>query len=303
MLQRGLAYISVHNYPAGTNKAHEPAQTYLAYVYGSKDIEERRSAAEIAGKNGYCREKLFGVDCSGFVYQMALAASLSIDHGTSNQSEVLTWENALKNATFDASGLRPKKYTATQLPPNKLESGDFIYYKDAGGVIVHSGMVLKFADQLLIFQSNGSKNMNCPLNYSPSNRGPRVLTIGEINSAFNNRSWTIQERAERAITYAGAIRLELLEEVIVNAISPIIINGIVNEYLSSPVKVQVVDQDGKGVKGANINFAVKSGGGRVDQTTAVTDVDGYAETKWKLGNENGSQVLEVSGTKDGTAFK
>jgi hypothetical protein len=145
MLKQGLHLVNKNNSIA--------PQEYLAYVFGSKDILEKHRSTKT------CTDKLFGLDCSGMVYQMALNAGFELPHGTAEQTKPSSWVTALKSAKI--LGLGPKAYTKTELPKEKLQNGDFIYWVDKDGHVVHSGLVLQSNSKLLIFQSNGSGSSEC----------------------------------------------------------------------------------------------------------------------------------------------
>lgn len=64
--------------------------------------------------------------------------------------------------------------------------------------------------------------------------------------------------------------------------------------LNEPVQVRVITiADGTGVEGAEVRWAVASGGGSVEVETGVTDAQGFARTSWTLGSEEGEQTLEA----------
>jgi hypothetical protein len=74
-------------------------------------------------------------------------------------------------------------------------------------------------------------------------------------------------------------------------------SGIVGTNLTNPLIVKVAAVDGIGVAGATVNFAVASGGGSVGTATAVSDINGLAQTTFKLGTGTGVQsVTATSGS-------
>ena len=63
--------------------------------------------------------------------------------------------------------------------------------------------------------------------------------------------------------------------------------GAAGAELADPVRVRVTDARGRPVPGASVTFAVTQGGGSVEPSTAATDADGRAETRWTLGPQAG----------------
>jgi hypothetical protein len=53
--------------------------------------------------------------------------------------------------------------------------------------------------------------------------------------------------------------------------------------LPQPIVVQLVDQAGEPLAGVTVRFDITSGGGQLTATTAVTDAQGHASTRWRLG--------------------
>ena len=150
----------------------KPAQIGLAYSYGSKDYKIRQ-----APPAGSCKEQLYGLDCSGFIYQLAISAGLKFPQGSADtQRKVVTWENAFK-ANPEYSKLKMQDFG--QLSISELESGDIIYWTE-GGVAKHIGIVLKTANGLAVFQSNGASGGTCEKNYG-TKRGPRQISLQNLS--------------------------------------------------------------------------------------------------------------------------
>ena len=64
-------------------------------------------------------------------------------------------------------------------------------------------------------------------------------------------------------------------------------------YLQGGVAVRAVDQAGGPVRGVALRLAVVLGGGTVDDQELVTDANGLARTRWRLGKRAGPQSVEV----------
>ena len=71
--------------------------------------------------------------------------------------------------------------------------------------------------------------------------------------------------------------------------------GLIGEPLAEPfvVRVRDRDQDNKPLEGVQVTFTVLTGGGSLSTTTAITDVRGLAKSTLTLGNEPGTNTVEV----------
>jgi hypothetical protein len=117
-----------------------PAQDGLAYSFGSKNPDKRDHPPA-----SFCPAAVFGLDCSGLIFQLARAAGLAIAQGPSIlQAEATTWNQSLA----------PYKLRMRSVPffPNGLESGDIIAWTNKK----HIGMYVQLdAGDSGILQSNG----------------------------------------------------------------------------------------------------------------------------------------------------
>jgi hypothetical protein len=157
---------SKHTYPsAGTDS---PAQTGLAYSWGSKDYHIRQIPPTTSG----CMDKkIYGLDCSGMLWAMTQAAGITVEPKYNFFVEYVSsaskWTKAFK-ASADYKDLKMKN--EGQLPRYKMKNGDIILWKQHVGVYLQG----KF------YQSNGtSKAPGCKDNLQ-SNRGPRVISADEV---------------------------------------------------------------------------------------------------------------------------
>jgi cell wall-associated NlpC family hydrolase len=153
----------------GDNK---PAQNGLSYSYGSRIYHLRQLPP--AGK---CSDEVYGLDCSGFVYQVFLKAGIYLDLPTyaDLQRQPKTIEDAIKAGYPEMTKIKVEDLG--KLPTSKFESGDIIYWKNENGEAYHIGIVLKDGTgKLGIAQSNGVSNGTCENNYG-INRGPRFCNI------------------------------------------------------------------------------------------------------------------------------
>lgn len=133
----------------------------LAYVLGSKYID---SPSKYSGNS--CQEPLYGLDCSGMIYQMAKSSNLNlIPSGTIDYVKVSIWNNAFNNSP-DFNGLEMTDLFA--LPVSEIQAGDILV---ASGK--HIGWVFDDGINVSIFNSLGSGAYSCEVN-SASNHGPVI---------------------------------------------------------------------------------------------------------------------------------
>lgn len=64
--------------------------------------------------------------------------------------------------------------------------------------------------------------------------------------------------------------------------------------LADPVRVQVLDAQGRPVSGSRVTFTVSEGGGSATPAEAVTDSSGVAATRWQLGPQPGANALRIA---------
>lgn len=78
--------------------------------------------------------------------------------------------------------------------------------------------------------------------------------------------------------------------------------GSFGQQLTTPLKVRIVDNLDHIQSNVPVYFTVVSGGGSLETTSILTDVNGFAETRWTLG-PSGIQNVNASANKaDGTAI-
>ena len=69
--------------------------------------------------------------------------------------------------------------------------------------------------------------------------------------------------------------------------------GIIGETLANPFAVRVRDPDNKPLEGVPVTFTVTAGGGTLSTTSTTTNAKGRAESTLTLGNEPGTNTVEV----------
>jgi Bacterial Ig-like domain (group 1) len=63
--------------------------------------------------------------------------------------------------------------------------------------------------------------------------------------------------------------------------------------LANPLVVRLVDEGGEGVGGRAVAWVVATGGGTANPETSTTDGDGFASTRWTLGEDPGDNRLNA----------
>jgi len=104
-----VAYLIAHMLKEADNLTDRSVYTYaqdaigpfqygLAYVFGSKDMTERRQSQSATGVPGagLCKLYLYGIDCSGLLYQCLTAAGLNIPEDQASVHNLVT--SLIKNA-------------------------------------------------------------------------------------------------------------------------------------------------------------------------------------------------------------
>ncbi len=175
-------------YPAGA--ADEPAQNGLAYSYGSKNHTVRVSPTTDACVGFY---KIFGLDCSGLIYQLSTRAGLPevtppLSFGCINIMDVAKWNVAFENSQFDKLFMK----NMGALPLNARKTGDIVFYLNADGKPFHVGWVLYNSNtgKNSIFQSNG---YNIPIGECVPNlsKGPALRSVDYTHGAASHRIFRI----------------------------------------------------------------------------------------------------------------
>jgi hypothetical protein len=159
---------AMHTHPAaGTNS---PAQTGLAYSWGSKDYDVRQIPPSASG----CMDKkIYGLDCSGMVWAMTRAAGITVQPKYNFFVEYISDASKWTKA-FKASGVYKDLLMKDmgQLPKSKIKNGDVILWGRHVGIYLYG----------TFYQSNGtSRAPGCQQNLSP-NRGPRAISLSDVMS-------------------------------------------------------------------------------------------------------------------------
>jgi len=159
---------SRHTFPS--EGASKPAQTGLAYSWGSKDYAIRQAPPTIE-VNGCNDLKIYGLDCTGMLWALTQTAGITVkpkyNFFIAQVNTASLWTDAFK-ASADYKDL--KMEDKGQLKEKDIKNGDIIFWGRHVGVYINGWF----------YQSNGSsKKDGCTNNLSQSH-GPRCISLSEI---------------------------------------------------------------------------------------------------------------------------
>jgi cell wall-associated NlpC family hydrolase len=163
---------------------NQPAQVKYVYLSGIKDPTNRAKATR-----GGCPELRFGLDCSGLIYQVALAAQMqvvtgqAIDQGNpKNWTLPKDWQLEWKVAT-----------------DGTFQAGDLVVWSD------HIGIVSKAGADPVIISSLGTPG-DCERNLTSPRRGPVSKTLSYIQKEKKDKPFTLRLVATLSGTWDAFIR-------------------------------------------------------------------------------------------------
>ena len=157
----------------GPNKPEQ--KNGIAYLWGGKDHTKRQRPS---GDESICNYEIYGLDCSGFIYQIFERAGVNFVVGNANRQrkvDVLTSKIKSSIPALDKIKIEDLGEVAT----SDIASGDIIYWFKPNGVAYHIGIVLERNGSLAVFQSNGRVGENvedCEKNLGVK-RGVRILKL------------------------------------------------------------------------------------------------------------------------------
>ena len=122
-------------------------------------------------------------------------------------------------------------------------------------------------------------------------RAQSILTLGP-NSGVNTVTVSVTGIQEEPTFNAEGIRTPKAFWIIFGIDQ----QGLVGEALANPFIVEVRDQSGEPMSGAQVMFSVTAGGGTLSVTTAATDSNGRVESILTLGPDPGTNTVTVSVT-------
>lgn len=164
----------------------------LAYLWGGKNHNRKLVPSNVNDRKNRCQEPLYGLDCSGFVYQLFLLSDLKITHPTKKApedyanaeylSKPKNWRKALSEYADNSNAIKVRRIN--NLKVEEIQSGDVIFFYKPRKEASHIGICLWVGNnetgELVFFDSSGFANNTCE---NAIARGPRrsVLTQNLLN--------------------------------------------------------------------------------------------------------------------------
>ncbi len=155
----------------------------LAYVWGGKDHTKKSKPVRYRSKENKCQEELFGLDCSGFVYQIFLMSDFQFFSGDKTNpvkfadaeffSKPVNWKNPMRKYCNGQDCLVIKRINKPAF--DEIESGDILFFYDSQKTR-HIGVCLEIENQLIFFDSGGYPNRSCSI---ARDKGPRRLKMSQ----------------------------------------------------------------------------------------------------------------------------
>lgn len=174
LTKAALFFTNRDNFNPKDEGANKPAQHGLAYSWGQRNYQIRQVPP---GQGNKCPAAVFGLDCSGLLYNLFDQSGIKISSGNADsQRNVKDLEAAIKKAYPNLTKIKVEDLG--KIAEASMETGDMIYWIE-GSTAHHIGMVLNDdKGKKSIAQSNGSETDDCASNYSLK-RGPRFSAIAK----------------------------------------------------------------------------------------------------------------------------
>jgi len=154
-----------------TNYSFENQINGLAYCdAGKTDLEKIEPSAR-----SVCKEKLYGLDCSGMIYLGAKRSNLNIAEGNvDTQSDIQKWNEWLANSIYKDVTVSLEEMTFWN--DSDWNEGDIIVF-NRGTENRHIGTLVRKQnnDKLAIIHSQGSYKKTCDQNKGPK-LGPKMMS-------------------------------------------------------------------------------------------------------------------------------
>lgn len=165
-------------------RAGQPPQNKIAYSWGSKDhtIKQRPP-----GSGDNCTYTIYGLDCSGFIYQLFKknGIDLPVAQCNADMERTPSFLKRYLNAFLGKDSFEVKDLGTLLI--SDIQSGDIIYFKSTAGRVYHIGILfVNDSGEVVLYQSLGQPNRSfsndkiCQSNIDNSH-GP---VIKKINADF-----------------------------------------------------------------------------------------------------------------------
>jgi lysophospholipase L1-like esterase len=199
--------------------------------------------------------------------------------------------------------LTPAEFTATAIPDAPADIAEVSGNNQTGdaGVALSDSFVVVVTDQydnpisgigvtFEVIEGGGTLSSELAVDSDSSGQASILLTLG-LYSAVNRVRATVTGTSAEVIFTATATSGVASELVYVSGSNQ---TGTVARQLTEPLKVKVLDGQGSVISGYNVKFVVTQGDGSiVEPDTVKTDVDGFAQVNWILGNMAGVQKAQA----------
>lgn len=172
LMDAALFFTNRNNFVHKDEGANKPAQNGLAYSWGQRNYKIR---AVPPGEGNLCPAEVYGLDCSGLLYNLFLLGGIQISSGNAeSQRQAAQLKTAILTAYPKLSKITVEDLG--KILPADMQTGDIIYWLE-NGQAHHIGLLaLDTKGSLSVAQSNGDETANCEQNYSLK-RGPRFSAI------------------------------------------------------------------------------------------------------------------------------
>lgn len=156
----------------------------LAYVWGGKDHSKKIKPVKYRGETNDCQEELFGLDCSGFIYQIFSMSGFKFfsDNKTNPSSFADSrffsnpekWEAPSKVYCDGYECLKIERIDEPAL--DNIESGDILFFYNSKNKTTHIGICLEIEKQIIFFDSGGNPSKDCK---EVIRKGPRRSVLSK----------------------------------------------------------------------------------------------------------------------------
>ena len=165
------------------SKHQRNGQDGLAYIWGSKEHTALYKPYLYNDKPNICQERMYGLDCSGMIYQLFLNSGVDFGKGPRNFANAKFFSKP-KNWTepeHGQPGVKPliDYFDCTDCfqianikrpKPKDIKSGDVIYFwKKRSKKVFHIGICLNYTNtngqqEIKVFESRGNPQKDCEHN-------------------------------------------------------------------------------------------------------------------------------------------
>lgn len=262
-----------------------PKQMAYAYVAGVRQLSVAQFPT--AGNAIHRSFKLIGTDCSGFLFCLLKIAAYN-----PNNFAIASFPNNVSLAVGAKYSSKAELLNLGLLDKEKFKKGDFVVWPEHGGILQVDGRIR------LVYQSNGRFSDPTVEQQKANFTWKPYDVINPSNKGINAKKfdWMISPNRDGTARWPTNYTIYRIVPIIDKSLkaSGDAQKGLENKKLPQPLKVKVLDKNGEGIPGLEIEFSVLSGGGSVSKSKVETKEDGTAEVEWTLGTKiAGNQKVKV----------